>query len=74
MEREGRLMERVIERDNLRLGFWKAARGRRTKRDAVLFATRLDENLDLRKRYVPAATSATWTTSWSGATTGAGCG
>ena len=38
-------MARVIERDNLRLAFWKAARGRRTKRDAALFAARLDGNL-----------------------------
>ena len=29
-------MERVIERDNLRLAFWKAACGKRTKRDAAL--------------------------------------
>jgi RNA-directed DNA polymerase len=46
MKRAGRLMERVIERDNLRLAFWKAARGKRTKRDAALFAARLDGNLE----------------------------
>ena len=49
-------MERVIERDNLRLAFWKAACGKRTKRDAALFAARLDGNLEdlrgsLTKRY-----------------------
>ena len=46
MKRAGRLMERVIERDNLRLAFWKAARGKRTKRDAAPFAARLDGNLE----------------------------
>ena len=46
MKRAGRLMERVIERDNLRLAFWKAACGKRTKRDAALFAARLDGNLE----------------------------
>ena len=53
-------MERVIERDNLRLAFWKAARGKRTKRDAALFAARLDGNLEdlareLTKRQTPPA-------------------
>ncbi|MGO9466261.1 MAG: reverse transcriptase domain-containing protein [Isosphaeraceae bacterium] len=46
MKRSGRLMEQVIARDNLRLAFWKAARGKRVKPDAAAFAARLDENLD----------------------------
>lgn len=45
MKRAGRLMERVLDRDNLRLAFWRAARGKRTRRDAAAFAAHLDANL-----------------------------
>jgi RNA-directed DNA polymerase len=50
MKRVGRLMEQVITRDNLRLAFWKAARGKRVRPDAAVFATRLDENLESLRR------------------------
>lgn len=46
MRRAGRLLERVIARDNLRLAFWKASRGKRTKPDALAFSHRLNVNLE----------------------------
>lgn len=45
MKRAGRLMERVVDRENLREAFSRASRGRRTKPDAAEFALRLEENL-----------------------------
>jgi hypothetical protein len=38
-------MEQVLNRETLREAFARAARGKRTKRDAIAFAARLDENL-----------------------------
>lgn len=46
MRRSGRLMGPILERDNLRLAYWKASRGKRTKADARAFAERLDANLE----------------------------
>ena len=45
MKRAGRLMERVLDRDNLREAYARAARGKRARRDAAAFAARLDDNL-----------------------------
>ncbi len=38
-------MERITAPDNLRLAFWKAAKGKRAKADCRAFQERLDENL-----------------------------
>jgi hypothetical protein len=46
MKRTGNLFERIVERDNLRLAFLKALRGKRDRRDAQRFAQRLDQNLE----------------------------
>ena len=45
MKRHGQLMSRIAEADNLRLAFWKAAKGKRPKADCLAFRDRLDENL-----------------------------
>jgi len=45
MKRTGNLFEQIVERDNLRLAFHKALRGKRDRRDAQQFARRLDQNL-----------------------------
>jgi hypothetical protein len=45
MKRTGNLFEQIVERDNLRLAFHKALRGKRGRRDAQQFARRLDQNL-----------------------------
>ena len=42
MKRTGNLFEQIVERDNLRLAFHKALRGKRDRRDAQQFARRLD--------------------------------
>ena len=38
-------MEKIADAENLRLAFWKAAKGKRGKADCVAFRERLDENL-----------------------------
>lgn len=59
MRRAGRLMERVLERENLRTAFGRASRGKRARSDARRFAEHLEENLlcladDVRSgEYVP---------------------
>jgi len=45
MKREGQLMPKIADADNLRLAFWKAAKGKRGKADCLAFRERLDENL-----------------------------
>ncbi len=45
MRKVGNLFEHVLERDNLRLGFAKALRGKRHRADARRFADNLDVNL-----------------------------
>lgn len=45
MKRTGNLFERILERDNLRLAYWKALRGKRHRADARAFGERLEENL-----------------------------
>jgi RNA-directed DNA polymerase len=45
MKRASRLMERVHDRATLREAFARASLGKRTKRDALAFGLRLDENL-----------------------------
>ncbi|MFC1572679.1 reverse transcriptase domain-containing protein [Candidatus Eisenbacteria bacterium] len=45
MKRAGKLLEQVTERDNLRLAFYRALRGKRDRRDARDFAAGLEANL-----------------------------
>jgi hypothetical protein len=45
MRRVGNLFEAIVEMENLRRGFWRAARGKRHRRDVVAFADALDERL-----------------------------
>jgi RNA-directed DNA polymerase len=45
MKRHGQLMPKIADADNLRLAFWKAAKGKRAKADCLAFRDRLDENL-----------------------------
>jgi RNA-directed DNA polymerase len=46
MKRTGNLFEQIVERDNLRLAFHKALRGKRDRRDTQQFARCLDQNLE----------------------------
>ena len=45
MKRVGHLMERIADSENLRLSFWKAAKGKRDKCDCRVFQEELEENL-----------------------------
>ncbi|MEI7908713.1 MAG: RNA-directed DNA polymerase [Verrucomicrobiota bacterium] len=45
MKRAGDLLEKVADPANLRLAFWKAARGKSAARDVVAYRCRLEENL-----------------------------
>jgi hypothetical protein len=45
MKRHGQLMAKIADAENLRLAFWKAAKGKRGKADCRVFQERLDENL-----------------------------
>ncbi len=45
MKRAGRLLDRITERDNLRLAFYRALRGKRDRWDAREFAAELEANL-----------------------------
>jgi len=45
MRRAGQLIERIADADNLRLAFWKAARGKRTKPEVLRFRENLNEEL-----------------------------
>ena len=45
MKRHGQLMERIAEPENLRLAFWKAAKGKRGRADCRVFRERLEQNL-----------------------------
>ena len=45
MKRHGHLMTQIAAAENLRLAFWKAAKGKRGKADCRAFQARLDENL-----------------------------
>jgi hypothetical protein len=46
MKRAGNLMGAIASVDNLRLAFWKAARGKRAKADCRRFAADLEANLE----------------------------
>ncbi len=46
VKRAGGLYGRIAERENLRLAFWKATRGRRVRTAARTFAQNLDRNLE----------------------------
>jgi hypothetical protein len=52
MKRIGHLLERIAERGNLALAFWKAARGRRHSNTARRFARGLDETLSILLREI----------------------
>jgi RNA-directed DNA polymerase len=45
MKRHGELMPKIADAENLRLAFWKAAKGKRGQADCREFEARLDENL-----------------------------
>ncbi len=45
MKRAGKLLERIVERDNLRSALHKALRGKRGRHEAVSFTANLDKNL-----------------------------
>ncbi|MFV1967507.1 MAG: hypothetical protein ACC628_18930, partial [Pirellulaceae bacterium] len=45
MKRTGNLIERIADANNLRLAFWKATKGKRGKREVLLFRSALDCNL-----------------------------
>lgn len=45
MKREGYLMERIADPDNLRLAFWKAKRGKSAKLEVMAYQKNLDKNL-----------------------------
>jgi hypothetical protein len=45
MKRHGQLMPQIADGENLRLAFWKAAKGKRGKADCMAFQERLEENL-----------------------------
>ncbi len=46
MRRAGQLMDAIAAPENLRLAFWKAAKGKRGKSDCRAFQEDLDRNLD----------------------------
>jgi RNA-directed DNA polymerase len=60
MKRQGQLMEKIADAENLRLAFWKAAKGKRGKADCLTFRERLDENL------APCVSAASSATLWGG--------
>ena len=45
MKRAGQLLEAIAATDNLRLAFWKAARGKSATRDVIAYRAGLDANL-----------------------------
>lgn len=45
MKREGYLMERIADPDNLRLAFWKARKGKEDKPEVAEYRSHLDSNL-----------------------------
>ena len=45
MKRHGQLMATIADAENLRLAFWKAAKGKRRKADCLAFRENLDANL-----------------------------
>lgn len=47
MKREGNLMEKIADPDNLRLAFWKASKGKRYKKQIVSYQKNLDNNLKI---------------------------
>ena len=44
MKRTGNLYHKIIEWDNLLLAFYKAAKGKRTKAEVILYEKNLNEN------------------------------
>lgn len=51
MKRDGYLIARIADPDNLRLAFWKAKRGKSAKAEVILYEQTLDHNLmDLRRQ------------------------
>lgn len=56
MKRAGHLFERIVERENLRHAFHRAARGKRDRSDARIFAGDLENNLQEIARQLLAGT------------------
>jgi len=50
MKRAGGLLPEVASTENLRLAFWKAARGKTHRPEVVAYRSRLEENLDQLRR------------------------
>lgn len=45
MKRIGKIFEEIVDYDNLRLAFWKASRGKRSRDDQISFGRNLDDEL-----------------------------
>ena len=45
MKREGNLIDKIADIENLRLAFWKARKGKDAKKEVILFRENLDSNL-----------------------------
>ena len=45
MKRYGNLINKIADTDNIRLAFWKASKGKRAKREVILFRKELDKNI-----------------------------
>ncbi len=45
MRRAGQLFDQIVNRDNLRLAFWKAARGKRDRTETREFEAELEQHL-----------------------------
>jgi RNA-directed DNA polymerase len=56
MKRAGNLFERMVERDNLRLAYWKALRGKRGQQEVRRFGDHLENNLAAMAEQVRAGT------------------
>ena len=45
MKRYGNLINKIAEPDNIQLAFWKASKGKRAKREVILFRDKLEMNI-----------------------------
>lgn len=69
MKRHGQLLARIAGPDNLRLAFWKAAKGKRAKGDCRAFQQELDANLSALRADVLAVQARAGITTTSPSTT-----
>ncbi len=56
MKRVNNLYEKIASLENLKLAFWKAARGKSSRKDVQIFRERLEENLQQLKNDLDAGT------------------